>query len=50
MPLASDITALCDRTVADLNTAHDYYTDTKVAWEIVRRFIAIGNIAVDPQP
>jgi len=29
MGLADDIRALCDRVLADLNTAHDYYTDTK---------------------
>ena len=31
MALADDITALRDRVMADLNTAHDYYTDTKIA-------------------
>jgi hypothetical protein len=43
MALASDIQALRDRSLADLNAAHDYYTDTKGAWDIVRRFIAAGN-------
>lgn len=43
MPLADDIRALRDRTLSDLNAAHDYYTDTKIAWDIVRRFIATGN-------
>jgi len=43
MGLADDIRALCDRVLADLNTAHDYYTDTKIAWDIVRRAIAAGQ-------
>jgi len=43
MALAADIAALRDRVLSDLNAAHDYYTDTKIAWEIVRRFIASGQ-------
>ena len=43
MALAGDIQALRDRVQADLNAAHDYYTDTKIAWDIVRRFIAAGH-------
>lgn len=43
MALANDIAALRDRVLADLNAAHDYYTDTKIAWDIVRRFIAEGQ-------
>jgi hypothetical protein len=43
MPLADDITSLRDLVLADLNSAHDYYTDTKIAWELVRRFIAAGQ-------
>ena len=43
MALAGDIEALRDRVLADLNSAHDYYTDTKIAWDIVRKFIAAGN-------
>lgn len=43
MALAADIAALRDRALADLNAAHDYYTDTKLAWEIVRRFITAGH-------
>ena len=35
MALADDIRALRDRVLADLNAAHDYYTDTKIAWDIV---------------
>jgi hypothetical protein len=43
MALAADITALRDRALADLNAAYDYYTDTKIAWEIARRFIDSGQ-------
>ncbi len=39
MALAEDIAALRDRVLTDLNVAHDYYTETKIALEIVRRFI-----------
>jgi hypothetical protein len=43
MALAAEITALRDRALADLKAAHDYYTDTKIAWDIVRRFIDSGQ-------
>lgn len=43
MALADDIRALRDRVLADLNGAHDYYTDTKIAWDIVRQVIAAGH-------
>jgi len=43
MALADDIASLRDRVLADLNAAHDYYTDTKIAWDIVRRVIAAGH-------
>jgi hypothetical protein len=43
MPLADDIRALRDRVLADLNGAHDYYTDTKIAWNLVRRVVAAGH-------
>ena len=43
MALADDIRALRDRVLAELNGAHDYYTDTKIAWDIVRQFIAAGH-------
>ena len=36
MALADDIRVLRDRVLADLNAAHDYYADTKIAWQIVR--------------
>jgi len=43
MALAGDIQSLRDRVLADLNAAHDYYTDTKIAWDIARRVIAGGH-------
>ncbi len=43
MALAGDIQALRDRVLADLNAAHDYYTNTKIAWDLVRQFIAAGH-------
>jgi hypothetical protein len=42
MGLADDLQALRDRTLADLNAAHDYFTDTKSAWRIVRRVVKSG--------
>ncbi len=42
MALANDIQTLRDRAIADLTAAHDYYTDTKTAWDIVRQVIATG--------
>lgn len=43
MALADDTRALRDRVLLDLNAAHDYYTDTKIAWAIVRQVIAAGE-------
>ena len=43
MALADDIRALRDRALADLNAAHDYYTDTKIAWQIVHKAIQAGD-------
>ena len=43
MALAADIGMLRDRVLAALNAAHDYYADTKLAWDIVDQFIAGGN-------
>ena len=34
MALADDIGALRERALADLNSAHDYYTHTKIAWNL----------------
>lgn len=43
MTLANDIRALRDRVLGDLDRAHDYYTDTKAAWEIVQDVVADGR-------
>jgi hypothetical protein len=43
MALTDDIRSLRDRVLADLNAAHDYYTDTKFAWDTVRKAIAAGQ-------
>ena len=32
-----------DRVLRDLGAAHDYYTDTKTAWRIVREVVASGE-------
>jgi len=43
MPLAHDITTIRDRALTELNAAHDYYADTKIAWQLVERLIAGGR-------
>jgi hypothetical protein len=43
MALADDIRALSDRALAELTAAHDYYTDTKMAWQVVHRVIQAGH-------
>src|SRR5262249_29947731 len=43
MALADDIRALRDRVLADLKAAHDYYSDTKIAWGIVHQVVAAGQ-------
>jgi hypothetical protein len=43
MALSDDIRALRDQVLADLAIAHDYYTDTKIAWRIVHKVIAAGH-------
>ena len=43
MALADDIRALRDRVLADLNAAHDYYTDTQIAWQIVHEAVQAGT-------
>ena len=43
MPLADDIQALRERVLADLTAAHDYYTDTKIAWRIVHAAVKGGT-------
>src|SRR6185437_15231982 len=43
MALSDDIGALRDRVLAELAAAHDYYTDTKIAWRLVHKVIAAGH-------
>jgi hypothetical protein len=43
MPLADDIRTLRDRALAELKAAHDYYSDTKIAWSIIRESVRVGN-------
>jgi hypothetical protein len=43
MALADDIRALRDRALAELKAAHDYYSDTKIAWGIIRESVRAGN-------
>lgn len=43
MALADELESLRDRVLQELNAAHDYYTDTKIAWDIVGRAIADGR-------
>jgi hypothetical protein len=44
MTLADDVETLRDRVLAELNAAHDYYVDTKIAWDTVRQVIAAGQV------
>lgn len=39
MPLADDLRALRDRTLADLAAAHDYFFFTEAAWNVVRQAV-----------
>jgi hypothetical protein len=43
MGLADDLRSLRDQALADLDSAHDYYTDTKAAGRIVRATIDAGH-------
>jgi hypothetical protein len=43
MALTDDIQALRERVLADLNNAHDYYADTKIAWALVRQVVVAGR-------
>ena len=43
MALADDIQALRDRALANLSTAYDYYSHTKIAWGIVRQSVLAGH-------
>lgn len=43
MALSHDIRTLRDSVLVDLNAAHDYYTDTTVAWHIVVQSVQTGS-------
>lgn len=43
MPLVDEIRGLEIRALADLKAAHDYYADTKIAWDLVQELIASGH-------
>ena len=43
MSLVTHLEQLRDRALTDLDAAHDYYSDTKIAWVIVARAIAAGQ-------
>lgn len=43
MALADDIRTLRDRALSDLDAAHDYFTDTRVAWQVVLEAIDAGQ-------
>ena len=42
MPLSNDIQSLKARTLSELVAAHDYYAETKAAWDIVAQTIQKG--------
>lgn len=43
MALADELKTLGDRVLAELDAAHDYYVDTKVAWNIVGETVTQGR-------
>lgn len=43
MALSEEVRTLRDHVLADLNSVHDYYTDTKYAWRLVHLIIASGR-------
>ncbi|MEJ7638228.1 MAG: hypothetical protein WKF75_09710 [Singulisphaera sp.] len=43
MVLADEIRALRDRALTDLDSAHDYHTDTNTAWQLVHELISNGH-------
>src|SRR5262249_34378703 len=44
MALGDDIRALRDRVLADLNAAHDYFADTRFAWNVVKDTVQAGAV------
>jgi hypothetical protein len=43
MALSDEIASLRDRVLTELSDAHDYYTDTKIAWRMVHKIIDLGQ-------
>jgi len=43
MALVDEIREIRDRVLADLDSAHDYFMDTKTAWRLVKKIIAAGR-------
>jgi hypothetical protein len=43
MVLSDEIRTLRDRVLSDLDSAHDYHTDTKLAWRLVHKVISAGH-------
>lgn len=43
MALADDVRALRDRTLAELTAAHDYFEDTRNAWDLVEKAVNEGE-------
>ena len=43
MALSDDIRTLRDQILVDLTAEHDYYTDTKSAWQMVQDVISAGH-------
>ena len=43
MALEAEIRALRDPVLADLDSAHDYDSDTKIAWRLVHKIVASGH-------
>jgi hypothetical protein len=44
MPLRDDVLAARDRAKARLVAAHDYYTHSEAAWDLLRRTVAAGEV------
>jgi len=44
MALADDILTLRDRAILDLTSAHDYFADTVLAWDLVRLYVSTGGM------
>jgi hypothetical protein len=48
--LSDDIRSLRDRVLADLNSSHDYFLDTKIAWRIVLEDVEAGYTFANRNP